>query len=203
MTTAHIRRVVLTGGPGAGKSSVLRMLQVSYSGQVQTVPESATILLEGGFPVPGKDIAWSLEWQAAFEVAIAHLQTSLEDTYLLKAKAEGKSLLVCDRGILDGAAYTPESQADFCTQMGLDLASTLKRYHAVIHLENLATTAPEKYGTEGNEQRFETLEEAQLLELKTRAAWKGHTNWRLIPSHDRIENKIDRVAILIDKLLAE
>jgi hypothetical protein len=35
------------------------------------VPEAATLLLAGGFPVPGMHLPWSPQWQAAFQVAAA------------------------------------------------------------------------------------------------------------------------------------
>ena len=48
---AHgIRRVVLTGGPGAGKTAVLELVKQSFCRHVMVLPESAGIVFGGGFP---------------------------------------------------------------------------------------------------------------------------------------------------------
>lgn len=167
------------------------------------VPEVATILLEGGFPVPGKDLEWSEEWQAAFQSAILPLQKSMEDTYVLKGGCNGGKLLVCDRGVLDGAAYTPGGVDEFCRRYGVDAVEALSRYTVVIHLESLATADPEKYGKAGNDSRFEPLERAQELEKATRSAWKKHPSHLVIDGRRGIEGKISEVLGIVRFLLAE
>lgn len=44
------RRIVLTGGPGAGKTAVLEMMRKTLCEHVVVVPESAGIVFGGGFP---------------------------------------------------------------------------------------------------------------------------------------------------------
>jgi predicted ATPase len=100
-----MKRVVLTGGPCSGKTTVQRAVSEEFFDRVVLVTEAATLLLEGGFPVPGKQLPWSEEWQAAFQAAILPRQQSLEEAYGLVARDRGCRLIVCDRGILDGAAY--------------------------------------------------------------------------------------------------
>lgn len=48
--------IVLTGGPCSGKTTVLRAIAEEFRGRIVLVPEVATLLLSGGFPIPGKDI---------------------------------------------------------------------------------------------------------------------------------------------------
>src|SRR5437879_4150288 len=100
-----MKKIVLTGGPCSGKSTVHRALREQFPAQVVLVPEAATLLLGGGFPVPGQHLPWSPEWQAVFQAAVLPLQHHLEDAYLLVAGSRGSKLVVCDRGVLDGAAY--------------------------------------------------------------------------------------------------
>lgn len=195
------KKIVLTGGCCSGKTTVLGALREEFAGQVILVPEMATILFEGGFPAPGKDLVWSEEWQAAFQAAVLPLQTSFEDAFALKGN--GCRLMICDRGILDGAAYTPGGVDEFCRRYGVDAAEALARYQAVIHLESLATADPEKFGKAGNENRFESLEEAQELEHKTRAAWDAHPRHLVIDGRRGIEGKISGVIGIVRFLLAE
>ena len=44
------RRIVLTGGPGAGKTAILELVRQSFCRHVQVLPEAAGILFAGGFP---------------------------------------------------------------------------------------------------------------------------------------------------------
>ena len=196
-----MKKIVLTGGPCSGKTTVLSVLREAFSGQVCLVPEVATVLLSGGFPLPGKQLPWSEEWQAAFEAAVLPVQRSMEDTYVLMARERGFSLLVCDRGVLDGAAYTPGGLEHFCAENHLDLTASLARYHAVIHLESLAVADPARYGTAGNEQRFEPLERAREIELATRAAWASHPRRIFIEGGRGIERKIIEVLALVRRVL--
>ena len=198
-----MKKIVLTGGPCSGKTTVLQALAEEFRGQIALVPEVATILLEGGFPLPGKDLEWSEDWQAAFQSAILPLQQSMEDAYILKAKVNDCKLAVCDRGVLDGAAYTPGGVDEFCRRYGVNAEEATSRYAAVIHLESLATADPEKYGKGNNESRFEPLERAQELEMATRAAWQSHTRQIVIDGRRGIEGKISEVIGIVRFLLAE
>jgi predicted ATPase len=198
-----MRKVVLTGGPCSGKSSVQRALREEFGTVIVLVPEAATLLLGGGFPMPGKDLPWSPQWQAAFQGAVLPLQRSLEESCLLVARGQGARLLVCDRGLLDGAAYTPGGVEVFCRTFGIDLSEALSRYEAVLHLESLAIADPPRYGPAGNAQRFEALEEAVRLEAATRAAWEGHPRRLIFDGRGGVEMKIAAVIDFLRGLLAE
>lgn len=198
-----MKKIVITGGPCSGKTTVIGALSEEFRSQIVLVPEVATVLLQGGFPVPGKDLPWSEEWQAAFQSAILPLQKSMEDTHVLMASGNGRRLVVCDRGILDGAAYTPGGVIEFCQRYGVDAGGAVARYEAVIHLESLATAVPEKYGKVGNESRFEPLERAQELEHATRAVWQEHPRHLVIDGRRGIEGKISEVIGIVRFLLAE
>ncbi|MFA5020733.1 MAG: ATP-binding protein [Patescibacteria group bacterium] len=178
-----MKKIVITGGPCGGKTSAIRALEQEFNGRLLVVPEAATLLLSGGFPVPGRDVDWSQNWQDAFQAAVTKLQHSLEQAYQLIADQRGITLLICDRGLLDGAAYTPGGRPAFARRYGVKIRKTMQEYESVIHLESLATAQPELYGQGNNEHRFEPLAEAQALEGRTRAAWSGHR------CHLIIENK--------------
>ena len=44
------KRIVLTGGPGAGKTAVLELIRQSFCKHVKVLPEAASIIFGGGFP---------------------------------------------------------------------------------------------------------------------------------------------------------
>lgn len=195
-----MKKIVLTGGPCSGKSTVMQTLREEFGNQLILVPEVATILLEGGFPVPGKDLEWSPEWQRSFQHSVLALQRSFEFTYAIKRASA--HIMICDRGILDGAAYTPGGTEEFCQRYAINILSALAEYEAVIHLESLATADPEKYGRTGNQNRFESLDEAQSLEMKTREAWLNHPRRVMINGQRGIEGKVSEVIGIVRLLLA-
>jgi predicted ATPase len=197
-----LKKIVLTGGPCSGKTTILQALREEFADSVVVVPEVATLLLANGFPVPGRNLPWSAEWQAALQAAILPLQQSLEQAYLLVAQAQGAGLVVCDRGTLDGAAYTPGGVDEFCRRFSLDLEEVLAHYDAVIHLESLATAAPEKYGKDGNVARFESLPEAQRLEQATRTAWARHARQLVIDGRQAFDSKVAEVLRVVRWFLA-
>ena len=193
----NITKIVLTGGPCGGKSTSLKAIREKFGEQVLVVPEVATILLSGGFPIPGQHVPFSPEWQHAFQAAVAQVQQSLEQAYELTAKAKGIRVLVCDRGLLDGAAYMPGGMGEFCQKFQIDQAEAHQRYAAVIHLESVATAQPELYGKAGNESRYESLTEAQALELRSRKAWSDHPNWIFIQGGNGINSVTSQVMAAI------
>ncbi len=197
-----MKRIVITGGPCSGKSTVLRHIKEHYP-LVQTVPEVASVILEGGFPVPNRDTDWNPEWQAYFQSAVLPLQLAMENSWQTVAEAADSQLLICDRGLLDGAAYTPGGLSAYLAVYGLDLAESLRRYAAVIHLESLATARPDEYGTVGNANRYEPLVEAQALEYRTRDAWNRHPQYHLVPGGDTVKAKISTACTIIDQLLGQ
>lgn len=118
------RRVVLTGGPGAGKTAVLELIQQSFCEHVHVLPESAGILFSGGFPRGRSPVL-----ARAAQRAIYYIQLELEAT----AEAGNAAIVLCDRGTVDAAAYWPGPE-EFWTAVGTTRQAELARYAAVIHL---------------------------------------------------------------------
>jgi predicted ATPase len=92
------RRVVLTGGPGAGKTAVLELIRQYFCSHVKVLPEAAGIVFGGGFPRGPSDTA-----RRAAQRAIFYVQHELEEA----ADAESAAIVLCDRGTVDGCAYWP------------------------------------------------------------------------------------------------
>jgi len=155
------RRVVLTGGPGAGKTAVLEVVRQSFCRHVRVLPESAGILFGGGFPRED-----SPEARRAAQRAIYYTQRELEAI----ADADGDVITLCDRGTVDGIAYWP-GPADFWAAVGTTRAEQLRRYDAVIHLR---TPSPAHGYNHVNPLRVESAAEASAIDERILAAWEGH-----------------------------
>lgn len=195
-----MRKIVITGGPCGGKTTVMEVLSVHFAGRILFVPEVASLLL-AGFPHPGRDLPWSLEWQECFQRAVLAVQPQIEAACVLKAQLKEIDVLVCDRGRRDVAAYTPGGIEACCRIFGLNAGELGMEYERVIHLESVATGAPDAYGKTGNERRFETLDEAIKLEAATQAAWKDHPGWCYIGCEGGIQAKIARTIKLISEVV--
>lgn len=199
----NLKQIVLTGGPCSGKTTVLNAIKKRFGTAVVAVPEAATILLSGGFPLPGRDLDWSPEWQREFQSTICALQNALEKTHQMIATTRGARLLVCDRGLLDGAAYTPGGRDEFLRSYGVDETEALDRYAMVLHLESMAVAKPWLYGKANNESRYESLEEAQALDGRTRQAWEKHPDHRVLGGARELEEVINEAIKLIAEQLEE
>jgi predicted ATPase len=197
-------KIVLTGGPCAGKTSCLRAIRAEFGEQVVTVPEVATLLLDSGFPPPGHERipARHDDWIRSFQDAILSLQQTLEATCERLASNCGVRLIVCDRGVLDGAAYWPEGRQAFLHHFGLSLDESFARYRAVLHLQSLAQSHPHLYGRQDNAVRYESAAEALGVEQAVRAAWEGHPGLIVLAAEEEAQAKTVRVLEHVRELLA-
>ncbi|MEZ4251114.1 MAG: ATP-binding protein [Polyangiales bacterium] len=186
-----MKRIVLTGGPGAGKTAIQQVAVQAYPGRLVVVPEAATILFGGGFPrledVPSRKTS---------QRAIYHVQRELERLH--EGIANGCALL-CDRGTVDGAAYWPEPDTDaFFEEVGSSCAEELARYHAVIILD--VPTAAQGYDHR-NPTRIETPDEASRIGHRIQEAWRDHPRCTRVGAAPSFWSKIQRSVDLIGQAL--
>lgn len=167
------RRIVLTGGPGAGKTAVLELVRQYFCKHIDVLPEAASILFGGGFRR-----ATSTEGQRAAQRAIFHVQRELETV----AMADGNpAIILCDRGTVDGFAYWPGPN-DFWKELATSHHQELTRYDSVIHLRT--PTASGGYNHQ-NPVRVESAAEAAVIDQRIASAWEGH------PRRFIVENAVD------------
>lgn len=55
-------RIVFTGGPLAGKSTIMDYLEGAYGDKARFMTEVASMLLTNGYPKPGSDVMFSEDW---------------------------------------------------------------------------------------------------------------------------------------------
>lgn len=170
--------VVLTGGPGAGKTAVLEVAQRELCRHVVVLPEAASILWSGRFPRhptnPGRKAA---------QRAITRVQLEMQRMIIEEGHS---SLIICDRGTLDGLAYWPGTTHEYFDDIASSHERELARYATVIHMQPPTL----EHGYTSSQYRFETAAEAAALDARIRDAWSGHRR-RLV-----VESNIDFVAKL-------
>jgi predicted ATPase len=186
-------RIVLTGGPGGGKTTAADLFRREIGERVVIVPEAATLLFSGGFPRSNAEQAVH-----ASQRAIYHVQRNLEDA---QAALFPGRILLCDRGTVDGAAYWPGEAHHFFEAVGTTLKAELARYDAVIFFE---TAAAGGLGIEGgNPVRKESIDQAVALDHRLRSLWAQHPRCVLVPHNTSFFKKISFGLAVIDGIVSE
>ena len=202
-----IKRIVLTGGPCAGKTTALVRIIEHFSNlgfKVFTVPEVPTMYSQGGWSylTPNHDLYYE------GELAILRTQLALEDSFMRLAETCTKpTFIVCDRGTLDISAYiAPEMWEELCQKCGTNTNELRQRYDAVLHLVSAADGAEQYYTTATNLTRYEQANEEGLriardLDKKVNKSWTGHPHLRVINNHDDFDTKLRSVLKEISNVL--
>ena len=185
-------RIVLTGGPGGGKTTAADLFRREIGERVVLVPEAATILFQGGFPRSRDPRA-----QRFAQTAIFHVQRDLEE---VQASLYPGRALLCDRGTVDGAAYWPGEPHDYFNAVGTTLDAEFRRYDAVIFFESAAVGGATIEG--GNPMRNESVEEAVALDGKLRALWSRHPRFVLVPHNPSFFKKISFGLAALESMVA-
>lgn len=199
----QLTKIVITGGPCAGKTAAKRGIKTKFEELGYTVlfiPETATELISGG--VAPRTCGTVLEYQ----IYQMHLQSEKERIFESAAQnMQGdKFLIVCDRGMADNKAYmTEEEFAAALEHFGWSEVTVRDSYDAVFHLTTAAKGAEAFYTTENNSARIETPAQARALDDRLIAAWTGHPHLRVIPNEQHFEDKQNRLLAEIAAFLGE
>lgn len=180
------RLIVLTGGPGAGKTAALEIMRKMLCRHTVLLPEAASIIFGGGFWRLG-----SLSARLAAQRAILHVQQEME-----RMACEEKTwpVVLCDRGLLDGLSYWQGPEDGFWEAGRTSLAAEYARYHAVIHLR----TPDDRLGYNfRNPLRTESATQARALDDRIAAIWSGHPRYHVIECEEafltKVQNALDIV----------
>lgn len=187
-------KIVLTGGPCAGKTTMAEILSRAFSASIVNVPEAASLLFSGGFPR-----FQAPEALKATQRAIYHVQRELEASY---SSYFPEKSLVLDRGTVDGAAYWPEGPDAYFTALGTTLSQELARYTQVIYLESAAEQDYLVHRKQ-NPNRTETWQEAKRLDEQTQSLWRLHPRFVLIPNSRSFQFKVLSVLSEVSIALGE
>ena len=200
---AAITKIVITGGPCAGKTTGMSWIQNAFSSRgyrVLFVPETATELISGGVA------PWTCGSNMDFQKSLITLQMDKERAFLQAAESmkEDKILIVCDRGVMDNKAYMHGAEfGGILRALKLDEVKLRDEYDGVFHLVTAAKGAEEYYTLANNQARTETPEQARALDDKLIAAWTGHPHLRVIGNETDFESKMKKLVAEIAALLGE
>ena len=220
-------KLVLTGGPSGGKTTLAQAIQREFASSVCVIPEAASIVYGGGWPRRK-----SVEGVQHQQRSIYFVQRELES---LLAFENSDKLLICDRGSIDGIAYWPaavgapstasvgsatagagsarsvgsaypaghasplSSGTGFLENVGSTLAREIARYDWVLHLD----TAPVSSYDLTNALRNESFDEARRLNEKIKSAWFAHPQRFVVESHEggHFIDKLKRALLIVERII--
>ncbi len=184
-------KIVITGGPGGGKTTALDLFRRELIGKVVVVPESATAIFESGIQRDDRPNVLK-----AIQKMIFDYQKNVEFIYRCQ---HPNKVLLCDRGTLDGLAYWPNSEQSFFDVIESDYQKELKKYDAVIFFE----TAAKNGGDISTNNKFRNESNAKAVELdsKLQEIWGRHPRFYLVKSEGSFVEKITNGIDVIKKVI--
>jgi nicotinamide riboside kinase len=181
------KRIVFTGGPSGGKTSLIEVVLRHFGAKVTAIPEAATILYSGGFPrKPGSASMKHIQR------AIYYVVRELED---LSFTMEPKKIALCDRGTLDNMAYWPKGGKGFLEAVESTMEKELNRYDIVIHLSPPLNQDIYRLST----TRIESHSKALELDKKTQEVWKAHPRRFIISDEPDFLIKVNKAIKILER----
>ena len=201
-----IAKIVLTGGPCAGKTTTISRIEehlVKKGYHVMVLNECATETIKSGIR-PFGDYAVSVY---DLENEILNLQLFKEKRFkdfLKNYSDDDKIVILYDRGAVDIKAYLGEEDYNkMLKENNLKNEDLINEYDLVIHMITVAADMENRYSNSNNKARFEDSREAIDLDKKTSDAWRLHPNLKTVPVCEFLEDKIMMAINYVDDLLKE
>lgn len=164
--------IALTGGPGGGKTTLIKELldDPARRGRFAALPEAISLM--GGIGVSPRE--------RLFQRVMVQMQMALEDGLVNALRLDNGRLILCHRGSLDPLAYWLDrgwQEDEFFAYTGTTRAEHYQRYAAVIHLVTAAEGTEHAYRRWPDAHRPETIEDAIRLDHLLQQVWSGHPNY--------------------------
>ncbi len=199
------KRIVLTGGPGSGKTTVINNIIKIFSSlgvKVIVVPETATEIITSGIKPFGEDPVDMLAFQELVMKQQLNKEKVIDDAVkMYTTKYPDKDfLIIYDRGTIDNKSYiTDEEFMDVLKKVTNknNYSELLNKYDLVIGLVG----AKEFYTLENNSARSESPDYALKLGERTLKSWVGHPKLKIVGPKEHMEDKVNEVANYINELL--
>jgi len=174
-------RIVITGGPGSGKTKFVERLKLLPEIEHFLFFEELARLLLMENPGYRRNLS-------EFHREIYSRQIAREQA------AEGKSF-VTDRGTVDAFAFHPETANDVGTTIEREYA----RYDAVIQLGSAAALGEPHYARDA--ERHETISEALFIEKAIIGVWQKHPGYQFVEAVNDFEIKYRNFLNIIRTLI--
>ena len=207
----QIFKVIFSGGPCSGKSTILSKAIQTFSElndvRVFVLSETPTNLILSGIKPFGNCMDIN-----TFQDYVYEMQSFNENLFMKAAMEvpEKKVLILMDRGIFDAKSYftNPDDFDKMLLRHGQKPIQLLNNIDLVLHLVTAANGAEEFYEWSGsetckNQARTEPPEVAIKLDEKTKQCYLGCPNLRVIDNSTDFATKKKKALNEISKLISE
>lgn len=205
----EVYKIVLTGGPCAGKTQIFKFLEEKLTEKgyyVISIDETARGNMKKGI-LPNQDRAHTLmfQWtilndQKSKEENAEVYANSVKDERLEMFQNKKGIIILHDRAIMDNRAYLSlNDYEDLLKKFNYQEINLIDKYDLVIDLISLATTNKELYVND--EERKESVEDAEHEDLLTSNAWMLHHNLVSVKATKTIKEKANIVLNHIEDYL--
>lgn len=192
----RIHRIVLTGGPCAGKTTSIQRIRSFFENigwKAFCVPETATLLLGSGiqFYELGN---YTIDFQENLLKTLLQIEDTINDAARFYHREKKQNcIIIYDRGAMDPVAYLNEDdwlklKQRNSTWNEVDLRDN--RYDQIIHMVTAAQGAEQYYLLENNQTRTEGIQLARDCDEKCARSWTGHPYFDVIENHTDFEVKL-------------
>lgn len=195
----EVKEIVITGGPGSGKTTFLPYAQKALEKKgirAFLVDEYATKYIIGGIPDISKIAENDFKRYVGVERQLlrSHLADRKNFGDMAKVFLGERRVKLLDRGGMDVKAYLSANIFNAILEdERLDLWDVRDSYDAVIYLRSAASGAERHYTTANNPARLEKgLRAAREADERTLLAWIGHPHLKIIESCENFEKKKKR-----------
>jgi len=189
--------IVLTGGPGGGKSALL-----DHCATDAALAERIIVLEEAVRAMRG----CGLEPRSPeFQCALVAKQIAAEDALKRTMVGRRKQVLLTHRGTLDPCAFWESFghlRESFFEMTRSTLQGHYRRYDLVLHLESAAVRLPEAYLRYPLAHRPESAADAARLDELLVELWSNHPRYIRIAATSEIDMKLARALRIIHDFLA-
>lgn len=170
-------RIVITGGPGSGKTEFFERLK--NEGEL-----SDFLFLE--------ELARQIISEQPHIRNHPHeFHREIYQRQVVREEAAGERSLITDRGTVDAFAFHPETMPD----VGTTLEQEYRRYTMVVQLGTAAALGDDYYVRD--DIRNESASDALVIEAALRRVWENHPGYRFIPALEQINEKYSRFIELV------
>lgn len=191
----RLPRIVITGAPGAGKTTTVNTLRKELGHIMLCAPEVATPLITHLDITPDKP-GGDFTPHPKFQKAMYKIQKSFEELSEDVARYTGKKAVLFDKARVEMAAHVfwdklsvDEGKKLYEKLFNTTVFEVYKDYDMVLFLELPKKEIYDRIRT-NNPARGTSFEEALKVGERVKEVWKDHPNFKMISSHESWEDKL-------------
>lgn len=203
----RLLHIVITGAPGAGKTTTVNTLRRDLGHLVVCAPEVATPLMTH-LGIKPEEIGRDFVVQPAFQKEMYNIQKSLEDVSKEFALYSGKRAIIFDKARVEMAAHIlydrislEEGKEIYKKIFGFSVEDAYKDYDLVLFLELPKKEVYNKVLSNNPARAGLSYEESLKVGDRVKEVWKNHLNFKIISSYDVWEEKLNKIRQTISDFL--